>query len=97
MIYVICRFYLPFQGTRKAVATKMGPNDASGHIIWAISMFFFCISCLMLLTIFLLLYLATKKVREGNDNINGPKRRIQMCHLGHKYVFFFTYFMFYVY
>ena len=40
---------------------------------------------------FLLLYLVTRKIRVGNDNVNGPERHVQMCRLGHKYVFFYLF------
>ena len=40
MFYVIFRIYLLFEGTRKATMMKMGPNDASRRVAWAISIFF---------------------------------------------------------
>ena len=41
MVYIVNRFYLLFQGTKKAVTMKTGPNNALRHIIWAISTRFF--------------------------------------------------------
>ena len=43
MVYIVFvyRFYLLFQGTKKAVTTKTGPNDVLRHVAWAISTHFF--------------------------------------------------------
>ena len=41
MVFVIFRFYLLLQDMRKAVPTKMGPNDALRCVVWAISTCFF--------------------------------------------------------
>ena len=61
------RFYLPFQGTRKAATTKTGPNDTLRRVVWAISMCFFLISMFIYTNYVLLFYLGTKKVRVGKD------------------------------
>ena len=82
-----------FEGTKKAVTTKTGPNDASRQVVWAIStcFFFFLIFMFMYANYFLLLYLGTKKVRFRKDNKNGPKRRVKTRRLGHMYVFFYLF------
>ena len=55
----IFKFYLSVEGTRKAVMTQTGPNNAR-HVIWAVGiMSFFSFRFFCILTDIFLLYLGS--------------------------------------
>ena len=69
-----------------ATTTETAPNDMSGCVIWAISMFLLRV---FMYTNNLFTILGMRKVQVGEDNQNEPKRRQMHC-LGPRCVFFFS-------
>ena len=78
------------KGSGKAATRRTGPNDAN-RVIWAIGTCFF----LLLNNIYYGYNKAMEGLREGSNEENGPKR-CDSRRLGHWYVFFFSYRVFFL-
>ena len=55
-----------------AAMTKMGPNNAPGCVVWAISMLIIFYFVLYILTAYILFYLGIMEVGVCSDNKTGP-------------------------
>ena len=77
-----------FEGMKKVVTTKTGPNDVSGCVIWAISTCFIFLSCVFYIVTNNLCYIQTLSTFQGMRKAVTTKQAQTMHCLGHKYMFF---------